>query len=100
MRFNKRGVDKIKLDGVTKTFFDVLTHMKRPVRITPGTICYEPGMNKHNGSISIKKRKQYSQAAPSGRKRNKISKGDLMIGLIHTQDGLVAFSKEDAFTRN
>lgn len=93
-RFNKRGVDKIAIDGATKKFGDVLTPMKRPVEIKPGDICLEPGMDKHTSSIFVKTRKRYSQVAASGRKRNKILKGDLVVGMMHTQDGLVAFSEE------
>jgi len=94
-RFNKRGVDKIKVDGATKKFGDVLTHLKRPVEIKPGDVCLEPGMDKHTNSIFVKTKKRYSQVAASGRKRNKICRGDLVVGLMHTQDGLVAFSEEE-----
>lgn len=94
-RFNKRGVDKIAIDGATKKFGDVLIPMKRPVEIKPGDICLEPGMDKRTSSIFVKTKKRYSQVAASGRKRNKILKGDLVVGMMHTQDGLVAFSEEE-----
>jgi len=94
-RFNKRGVDKISIDGATKKFGDVLVHMKRPVTIKPGDVCLEPGMDKHTSSIFVKTKKRYSQVAASGRTRNKILKGDLVVGMMHTQDGLVAFSEEE-----
>ena len=77
------------------TVGNVISLVKRPVEIRPGMLCLEPGFDAKEHRIFVKKRKQYSQVAPSGRERLAIRRGDLVIGLMHTQNGLIAFSDLD-----
>ena len=71
---------------------EVISLVERLVHITPGMMCLEPGFESKNHKIFVKKRKSFSQVARSGRKRFAIRHGDLVIGLLHTQNGMIAFS--------
>lgn len=75
-----------------KEMKDVLTLLSREYEIKPGDTCREPGFNSREHRVYVKKRKSYSEVAKSGRKRTLIKKGDLVVGMMHTQRGLVAFS--------
>ena len=65
------------------------------VEIKPDMLCLEPGFDGREHRIDVKKRKRFSQVAKSGRRRLPIEKGDLVIAMMHTQDGLIAFSESD-----
>ncbi len=92
--FAPGGVLKVVPKGKCKMakMGDVIEPLLRPVEITPGDICLEPGFNAREHKVFIKKRKTYAEVAKSGRKRYLIKKGDLVVGMMHLQDGLVAFS--------
>ncbi len=89
--FKYKPIKKFKLMKVG----DLISEQRRLVIIRPGMICLELGIQAKEHRIIIKKRKPYNLVAKSGRKRYLISKGDLVIGLLHTQNGLIAYSDID-----
>ena len=92
--FSPGGALKVVPKGKCKMakMSDVIVPLLRPVEIKPGDICREPGFNAREHKVFVKKRKNYAEVAKSGRKRFVIKKGDLVLGMMHLQDGLVAFS--------
>ena len=76
----------------TRTMGNVLTEIKRHYTLQPGEECREPGFIAKECRIIVRKRKAYDEVAPSGRKRLLLKKGDLVVGMMHTQRGLVAFN--------
>ena len=95
--FNRAGAATIRPRGGFKVakVGDVISHVERRVDITAGMVCLEPGFEAKEHRIFVKERKWHSQVAESGRKRYAIRRGDLVVGLLHTQNGLVAFSDSD-----
>lgn len=96
--FNIVGAPPIRiLDGCKEVKVgEVISPVARDrVEITPSMLCLEPGFDGKEHRVFVKKRKRFSQIAKSGRRRFPIKKGDLVIALMHTQDGLIAFSESE-----
>lgn len=95
LAFNYTGAAAIKARNKYRVVKvgDIISYLARPVTIEPGMICLELGFKGKEHRIFINKRKRYSQVAASGRKRNAIRKGDLVIATAHVEDGLIAFSE-------
>ena len=94
--FNRSGAAAIrprrKADKLVKVG-DVIRHIERIRDISPGMVCIEPGFQAKEHRIFAKQRKPHSQVKV--RRRYAIRRGDLVIGLLHTQNGLIAFSDSD-----
>ena len=69
---------------------DVISPARRPVQISAGMTCLEPGFEAKEHRVFVKERKRPGQVKV--RRRFAIRRGDLVIGLLHTQNGLIAFS--------
>ena len=93
--FNRAGAAAIRPRGncpMVKVG-DVISHARRPVEIAAGMICLEPGFEAREHRIFVKERKRPGQVKV--RRRFAIRRGDLVIGLLHTQNGLIAFSDSE-----
>ena len=93
--FNRAGAAAIRPRGnhpVVKVG-DVISHVRRPLEISAGMLCLEPGFEAKEHRIFVRERKRPNQVAV--RRRFAIRRGDLVIGLLHTQNGLIAFSDSE-----
>ena len=95
--FNRSGAAAIRVrnDFPVVKVGEVISHVMRPIEIKPGMVCLESGFQAKEHRIFVRKRKPYHMVAESGRTRYAIRRGDLVIGLLHTQSGLIAFSDSD-----
>ena len=85
----RKGRKEVKVGDV------ISPAVRARVEIKPDMLCLEPGFDGREHRVYVKKRKRFSQVAKSGRRRLPIEKGDLVIAMMHTQDGLIAFSESD-----
>lgn len=69
---------------------DLVEIQTRPIKITSGMICREPGIKSKTHSIYLREEKQGYNVRVT--KRQKILPGDLVFSTLHTQDGHFAFS--------
>ena len=95
--FSRSGAAAIRVWGGCEAVKvgDLMSLAERRVEIKPGTLCLEPGFQSKEHRVYVKKRKRFGQVAASGRRRWAIRKGDLVIGLMHTQNGLIAYSESE-----
>ncbi len=87
---NEKLIVKAKNNYKMVKMGEVIKLAPRPFSITPGIVCLEPGFVAKDHTIFINKRKSFSEVAASGRTRSLIKKGDLVVSMMHTQNGLVA----------